>query len=62
MTLKEKRRLRVLKSRVLMKTFGRMRDEVTGVKVKGKAIPLQTRTGPEGSSRIKLPDFKATGT
>ena len=26
--------------------------------VKGKAIPLQAWTGPEGSSRLRLPDFK----
>ena len=30
--------------------------------VKGKAIPLQTSTGPEGSSRLRLPDFKTVGT
>jgi hypothetical protein len=30
--------------------------------LKGKAIPLQTRTGPEGSRRFKLPDFKTFGT
>jgi len=29
---------------------------------KGKAIPLQTRTGPEGSRRLRLPDFKTIGT
>jgi hypothetical protein len=27
-------------------------------KGKGKAIPLQTFTGPEGSRRLRLPDFK----
>jgi hypothetical protein len=27
-------------------------------KVKGKAIPLQAWTGPEGSRRLRLPDFK----
>jgi hypothetical protein len=25
---------------------------------KGKAIPLQAWTGPEGSRRVRLPDFK----
>ena len=30
--------------------------------VKGKAIPLQTWTGPEGSSRLRFPDFKTVGT
>ena len=29
---------------------------------KGKAIPLQAWTGPEGSRRLRLPDFKTTGT
>jgi len=24
----------------------------------GKAIPLQARTGPEGSRKMRLPDFK----
>ena len=34
------------------------------VKVKGKgiAIPLQTWTGPEGSRRLRLPDFNTVGT
>ena len=33
---------------------------VNGVKGKGKgkAIPLQPWTGPEGSRRLRLPDFK----
>jgi len=31
------------------------------VKVKGKAIPLQAWTGPEGSRRSRLPDFKIAG-
>jgi hypothetical protein len=29
---------------------------------KGKAIPLQAWTGPEGSRRLRLSDFKTTGT
>jgi hypothetical protein len=29
---------------------------------KGKAIPLQGLTGPEGSSRLRFPDFKTVGT
>jgi len=29
---------------------------------KGKAIPLQAWTGPEGSRRLKLPDLKTIGT
>ena len=31
-------------------------------KVKGKAIPLQAWTGPEGSRGLRLPDFKTIGT
>jgi hypothetical protein len=31
-------------------------------KGKGKAIPLQACTGPEGSRRMRLPDFKTFGT
>jgi hypothetical protein len=30
--------------------------------VKGKAIPLQAWTGPGGSRRLRLPDFKTIGT
>jgi hypothetical protein len=30
--------------------------------VTGKAIPLWVLTGPEGSSRLGLPDFKTVGT
>jgi len=31
-------------------------------KGKGKAIPLQAWTRPEGSRRLRLPDFKTIGT
>jgi hypothetical protein len=31
-------------------------------KVKGKAAPLLAWTGPEGSRRMRLPDFKTLGT
>jgi len=31
-------------------------------RVKGKAIPLQAWTGPEGSRRLRLPDFKTVHT
>jgi len=30
--------------------------------IKGKAIPLQAWTGPEGSRRLRLPDFKTVST
>jgi hypothetical protein len=29
---------------------------------KGKVIPLQAWTGPEGSRRLRFPDFKTIGT
>jgi len=32
------------------------------LKAKGKAIPLQAWTGPEGSRRLRLPGFKTIGT
>ena len=32
------------------------------VKDKGKAIPLQAWAGPEGSTKLRLPDFKTIGT
>jgi hypothetical protein len=31
-------------------------------KGKGKAIPSQALTGPEGSRKLRLPDFKTIGT
>jgi hypothetical protein len=31
-------------------------------KAKDKAIPLQALTGPAGSMRLRLPDFKTIGT
>jgi hypothetical protein len=30
--------------------------------VKGKVVSLQAWTGPEGSRRLRLPDFKTIGT
>ena len=35
---------------------------VLAVVVKGKAIPLQAWTGPEGSRSLRLPEFKTVGT
>jgi hypothetical protein len=32
------------------------------IKCKGKAIPLQALTSPEGSRRLRLPDFKTSST
>jgi hypothetical protein len=31
------------------------------LKKEGKAIPLQALTGPEGSRRLRLPDYKTIG-
>jgi len=36
--------------------------EICKVKIKGKAIPLQTWTGSEGSRRLRLSKFKSVGT
>jgi len=36
--------------------------EMSKGKGKGKTIPLQAWTGPEGSRRLRLPDFKTIGT
>ena len=37
------------------------RHKIKG-KGQGKAIPLQAWTGPEGSRRLRLPDFKTFNT
>jgi hypothetical protein len=37
-------------------------DRYTSTLVKDKAIPLQPLKGPEGSRRLRLPDFKTIGT
>ena len=42
--------------------FRRKRKVEKRGKGKGKAIPLEAWTGPEGSSRMRLPDFKTIGT
>jgi len=36
--------------------------QVTTIKMKGKAIPLQAWTSPEDSRSLRLPDFKTVGT
>jgi hypothetical protein len=40
----------------------RLNSQYTEVKKKGKAIPLQAWAGPEGSRRLRLPEFKTIGT
>jgi hypothetical protein len=38
-------------------------NEIKIIKIrKNKTIPLQDWTGPEGSRRLRLPDFKTVGT
>jgi hypothetical protein len=39
-----------------------LNDCINVFNVKGKAIPLQAWTGPEGSRRLRLPDFKTFDT
>ena len=36
-------------------------EKVNDKNTKGKTIPLQTWTGPEGSRMLKLSDFKTLG-
>jgi hypothetical protein len=44
-------------------TAGHTQETKTNVdKSKGKAIRLQPWAGPEGSRRLRLPDFKTVGT
>jgi hypothetical protein len=38
-----------------------MQVSINNISRKSKAIPLQTRTGPEGSRRVRHPDFKTIG-
>jgi hypothetical protein len=40
----------------------KIKHNILIAKVKGKAIPLQAWTGPEGSRRLRFPDFKRVGT
>jgi hypothetical protein len=50
---------------VITKYFGGNRGNDTnkwGIKGKGKAIPLQAWTGPEGHRKLRFPDFKTIGT
>jgi hypothetical protein len=44
-----------------MKNYTRITANSKG-KGKGTAIPLQAWTGPDGSRRLRLPDFKTIGT
>jgi hypothetical protein len=48
--------------RVLQKDIILVDDNSVLVRGKGKAIPLQAWSGPEGSRRLRLPDFRTIGT
>jgi len=42
--------------------WGKHNQPLNIPRVKGKAIPLQAWTSPEGSRSLRLPDFKTIGT
>jgi hypothetical protein len=43
--------------KIFIKSSLRMQNFKEEVKVEGKATPLQAWTGPQGSRRLRLPDF-----
>ena len=45
---------------ILLYVKGALYLSVTGQQVKGKAVPLQARRGPEGFRKLRFPDFVAT--
>jgi hypothetical protein len=47
---------------VKLSAFKAFADTASAGKGKDKAIPLQALTDPEGSRRLRLPDFKKIGT
>jgi hypothetical protein len=42
--------------------FVQISQKICKVKKEGKAVQLQAWTGPEGSRRLRLPDFYTIGT
>jgi hypothetical protein len=40
----------------------RVKSTCSSDKGKGKAIPVQAWTGPDGSRRVRIPDLKTIGT
>jgi hypothetical protein len=42
--------------------WSKSKNELFLKKGKDKTIPLQALTGPEGSRRLRLPDFRTIGT
>jgi len=45
-----------------LKQYAYVCDVTSLLPVKGKVLPLQAWTGPEGSKRLRLPHFKIIGT
>jgi len=45
-----------------MQTYSKSEFSIVIYPIKGTAIPLQAWTGPEGSRRLRLPDFKTVST
>ena len=37
-----------------------MRNNLISIQSKGKAVSLQAKSGPEGSRKLRLPDFMTT--
>jgi len=58
-----RKRLRKVDMPINMKTHSTKPKSSTYIygKCKGKTIPLQAWTGPEGSKRLRFPDFKTIG-
>jgi len=60
----EKRGILMFMSQLEKNKYRPFKVTVLNFKVlyKGKAIPLQAWTGPEGPRKLRLPDFKTVGT
>ena len=54
--------VRYLEVKVKVKQSNIYDGKIFGGEGKCKAIPLQPWTGPEGSRRLRFPDFKTIGT
>ena len=46
----------------MLEQYNKSYPVISLITKQSKAIPLQTSTGPEGSRRLRLPDFKTIGT
>jgi hypothetical protein len=51
-----------VRSKAIWAVGPQQKHVILAQEIKGKAIPLQTWTGPEDSRRLRLPDFKTIGT